>query len=407
MTTRGMGLFRANVFFAIVAVAALLCGGCAAPVAPLAADRWWLDAEFDYRADRVTADAHDIFQLPPDLLQELRAPKLRNATADRRLQFLIDTVVANKTRPFMYVGGHTTGATQTWNTRQGDCLSLTVLTLAMAKELRLPAIVQEVTGSPVFDRRGNVDFQVGHVNVFINRHMATETPTSTDLTHGVVIDFEPSYGSTRMGIALSEVSVLARFYNNQGAEHLARSDYVQAYAYFKAALLAEPGLGSALNNLGWLYWHQGYAALAEAVLVQAVQHSRESDAAARALYRLLITQGRTQEAQQYEAQRIARQQQAPYYWIDQGREALMANHFDRAIDALERAQALTSGFSEVHRYLAAAYWHAGKPEKAQQQLATLSRIDREDPALPVLSRKFKTGSGQVPGTAQVELRLDL
>ena len=373
---------------AVLALLAAL-GGCAAP----AMTSWepsnpWLDREFAYTPALVEMKEADLFALDPELLAELRSAKMQRANADYRIQYLVDTLVDNKQVPFIYAAGHSTGAAETWRRRSGDCLSLTVLAYAMANELKLMVSMQEINGAVAFDRRGSIDYRVGHVNVFVHRHMSNETSISTSLNRGVVIDFEPSFGAARPGKALSRQSILARFYNNLGAEHLAKGDATRAYAYFKAAMQTDPAFTAAATNMAWLYWNKGYARAAEGVLVMAVAANSETDAAVRGLHRLLMSEGRLQEAQHYQALMEARQKQEPYYWIDQGRDQLQARNYSAAIASLERALALTTGFSEVHRYLAVAYLQDGKPEKAQEQLATLEQIDSQDPALAAINRKI-------------------
>lgn len=49
---------------------------------------------------------------------------------------------------------------------------------------------------------------------------------------------------------------------------------------------------------------------------------------------------------------------------------------------------MATGFSEVHRYLALAYLHSGKPDMAQAQIATLSRINQDDPTVGQLTLKM-------------------
>ena len=92
---------------------------------------------------------------------------------------------------------------------------------------------------------------------------------------------------------------------------------------------------------------------------------------------------------QYASQLQARRDRDPYYWLGLGLEELQQTRYPQAIAALERAQALTTGFEEVHRYLAIAYWRAGKPHMARDQLAVLDAMDRGDASVALLNKKFK------------------
>lgn len=370
-------------------VAAGLLAGCATqPVAVITPQSPWLDQAFQYNPSLVPVNEDELFALDPDLLVELRSVKMQKAPSEERINFIVHTLVENKSTPFLYVAGKSTVAAQTWRNRKGDCLSLTVLAFAMAKELKLPVTMQEVDGTVMFDRRGAIDYRVGHVNVYVNRHVSDETTLATSLNRGVVIDFEPTFGAARPGYSLSRQAILARYYNNMGAEYLSQGDSVRAYAYFKAAMEQDREFSAAASNMAWLYWHSGYAQAAEALLTHIATTAAHPDTAIRGLHRLLVVQGREAEAVKYQALLEARIQNEPYYWIDKGFDQLQAGNYRRAIESLEKAQTLTTGFSEVHRYLAVAYLHEGKADKAQEQLTTLAMIDAEDPALSVITRKI-------------------
>ena len=363
--------------------------GCAArPPVPPAPAAFWLDKEFEYQAALVTTSQQDLFALDPSLVAELGSTKLQKAPVEDRIRYVVDTLASTTDRPFIYNAGLSTVAAETWRTRRGDCLSLTVLAFAMAQELRLPVTMQELLSTVLFDRRGNVDYRVGHVNLYIDRSMTNDGSISTSGRRGVVVDFEPSYGSNRQGLALSARGILARYYNNLGAAYLAKADWPRAYAHFKAAMLSDADFSAAAANLAWLYWNQGFAAAAERVLTQTAATSAQPDASLRALHRLLLVQGRQEEAARYRSLFETRQKQEPYYWIDRGLAQLKEGDSRGAIRSLEFAQTLATGFSELHQYLAIAYLQVGKPDKAQEQLTTLALINGEDPSLPLIGQKI-------------------
>ena len=371
----------------LFAIATWLAGCASQPKATGVDSGMWLDQAFAYQSSLVTVDENALFRLDDDVLLQLRNAQAQHPAMDSRLKYLVDTVVDNKQQSFAYLGRSTVAA-QTWRSRAGDCLSLTVLAYAMARELGLSATIQELDLYPVFDRRAGIDYRVGHVNVCVERKKGIYEHNSVAQSLGVIIDFEPRYDSARLGMTLNTQGILARYYNNLGAQYLASRDYPRAYAHFKAAVLADPQFGAARTNLAGLYLAHGFRDESERVLTETVNQLDNADGALLALYHLLTEQGRHQEAARYQATLGARQELAPYYWIRRGQEALQAQNYRQAIDALEKAQALATGFSEVHRYLALAYLHSGKPDMARAQIATLSRIDRNDPAVGQLTLKM-------------------
>jgi len=110
---------------------------------------------------------------------------------------------------------------------------------------------------------------------------------------------------------------------------------------------------------------------------------------------LLLSQGRDAEADVVAQRLQAHRAQDPYYWLGLGLQQLRQQHNAEAVAALERAQALTAGFDEVHRYLAIAYWRVGSSQKAREQLARLAALDRGDPSIAKLNAKFSHAADRI------------
>ncbi len=385
MQAAPLGLLRRLTPF----VAGLLLAACAQPVplqAPAAA--LWRDEAFAHGAQRVSVDKARLFQLDAALLAELESPDLQAHSADQRIAHLVARVLQDARQPFAYDAGVSTPAAQTWASRRGDCLSLTVLAYAMARALKLPAQMQEVPVPVLFDRRGELDYLAGHVNVFVRGQPATDRIHPDLLARGAVIDFEPQVGVAREGRALSDDAILARFYNNLGVSQMAQGQAPAAYAHFKAAALADPGYAATFSNLALLYQGQGLQAQAEQALRHATTLADDSGTAVRALQHLLRGQGRLAEAAALQPMLLAKQEKDPYYWIAQGQDGLLQGDAKSAIRALERAQKMAQGFAEVHHLLAVAYARDGQPAQARRQLALLTALNSDDPFLPPLASKI-------------------
>lgn len=369
-----------------VVAALLVLAGCAS--APPPSPPPWRDADFAYDPARVAIGKEELFRLPPELAVHLRSVRASTPNRDERQQRLTALLFSNGGEGFFYRTGQSTVAAQTWQDKRGDCLSLTVLAYAIARELGLPATMQDVRVPMQIDRRGDIDYLNRHVNVLIPQSAATPGSRSWSRIEALVIDFEPAVGSFRIGTPLSDDGVLARYYNNRGAEHYARGEQAAAYAYYKAALLTDRTFSAAYGNLAQLYLRRGYTDDAERLLRQAVAMSDEADLALWSLHRLLLSQGRTDEAAQLAQLQQARRERDPYYWLGLGVERIRQQDWPSAIAALERAQALTTGFDEVHRYLALAYWRAGDAPRARAQWAQLEGRPARDPAFVALAKKI-------------------
>jgi tetratricopeptide (TPR) repeat protein len=372
-----------------IAVCLTVLAGCAGgPSTPFPLQVPWHDEAFGYDASLVTVTRQDLFRLDPELQQKLKDPALQRLSMRKRLDHLVRLLYGGEKKPFPYMAGHSTVAAETWQQRRGDCLSLTVLAYAMAREMNMVSQIQEVQVPVMFDRRGGVDFLNRHVNLLfpgsgpLNRHEGR-------LQSGdMIVDFEPEIGSNRDGQALSDKAILSRYFNNIAAEQLANDQQVLAYAYFKAAILAEPQYASSYANLALLYRRAGMLVDAEKLLHQAIALSAEDTVALSSLHQLLLEQGRQAEAEKYARLLQSRRDKDPYYWIGLGLQGLRDGKIEQSIRALEEAQRLTNGFQEVHRYLALAYWRAGEQGRANEQLSLLASLNGDGADVGALRKKF-------------------
>src|SRR3546814_9694850 len=66
----------------------------------------------------------------------------------------------------------TRNAAEAFAAHTGNCMSLVVLTAAMADELGLDVQFQEVLGDPTMSRNGDLLFYNGHVNVVLREKLA-------------------------------------------------------------------------------------------------------------------------------------------------------------------------------------------------------------------------------------------
>lgn len=373
---------------AVLLTVALVAGCASAPVAPPERVQAALA-----RGDQVfglvqvpVVDPATLFALPPDLVQKLQQQRLRTVSHQSRLIALLDIIFGPDRHKFSYGAQGSTGAVETWSAGHGDCLSLTILTYAAAREMGLNVQMQEVRVPAVYDRRPGVDFVNRHVNLAVN--LRNETMQDMLRTRVAVIDFEPQLTGGELGRPLDEGEIVARFHNNLGSEALAAGDAVRAYGHYRAALAADPRFAAANSNLAVVLEQRGLAQEAEVLLRYAITLANEPDVALAALHRLLVAQHRTAEAEVVAQQLRAAEDADPYHWITQGVDALNQGRSRQAVAALEHAQELTHGFTEVHGWLALAYLQLGDQVHARQQLAQLEALQSGSPLAGKLRRKL-------------------
>lgn len=368
----------------------LLLAGCASgPPAVPDTRALFLDDQFKPVPGLVVESQEQIFALAPELADRLRAQSRQSGSTEQRLKTLLAQIYTDAGIRLDYNVGHSTGAAETWANKRGDCLSLTILAYSAARVLDVEARMQEVPGPALVDRRGDIDFVTGHVNLYVRARNRVSLGSRVFEPGGFIVDFQPHSAQRNLGLALEESEVLARFYNNRASEHLAQGQTDEAYLYYRAAASADPRYAPVFSNLAVLYQRKGLHGNAEAALRYAVALKGNSDVALKGLHQLLLSQGRHVQAAEV-AQELRKWQDAsPYYWLERGRLALNSGDSAGAVDALERAEALSSGFAELHYLLALTYARAGEADKAQAQMSILRGLSGQDAALALLAKKLQ------------------
>lgn len=383
---------RAARFASLMATSllAVVLAGCAAPQPAMAPDAVATALSRGDQAFSLTqlpaVDAKSLFELPPEVDARIQQERLRTVSHQRRLVMLLDLIFGPDRRAFSYGAERSATAAQTWAARRGDCLSLTILTYAAARAMGLNAQMQEVSVPAIYERRTAVDFVNRHVNLAVR--LRNDTLQDMLRRRAAIVDFEPQLTGGALGRPLDESGMLARFHNNLGGQALAAGDAARAYGHYRAAIAADPRYGAAHSNAAVLLEQRGLVKEAEVLLRHAVALSAEPEVALAMLHRLLVAQHRLAEADLVATKLNAMREADPYHWISLGLNALDEGRDRQAAAALEHAQRLTSGFTELRGWLALAYWRMGEQGRAREQLAQLEALQSGSALAGKLRRKL-------------------
>lgn len=370
----------------IAAVLALTA--CTTPSTRPLATPVWHDQDFHYSGEMIISK-QQLFAMDEQLKNQLAEYPHGRFTEQARISQLITLLFGKDGRSFPYAAGHSTIAMDTWHNHSGDCLSLTVLAYAMAKELGLDAHLQEVKIPMLVNRVHNLDLIVGHVNLSISHLESIRIDNHLSPPGDLIVDFEPSFGSARRGTILTEDDILSRFYNNVATEFLESGDKTHAYQYYRAAITTAPHYGSSYANLAQLYVSAGFDHDAELLLQNTLSFDDEDYSALYSMRELLTREGRIAEARQLDQRIQTQRDQDPYHWLQSGIHNLEDGKYRLAINDLQHAEKLTNGFFEIHRYLAVAYALNGDQKNANAQLLKLETLGLDDRSLALLSKKIE------------------
>ncbi|WP_346839031.1 transglutaminase domain-containing protein [Microbulbifer sp. SAOS-129_SWC] len=191
----------------------------------------------------------DPAQLPDDDPLVLSAPMRRyldtvapGVRPERRLAALLDAFEAR--RFHVEYDAHTTlSATETYRQQRGNCLSFTLMMVAMARALGADAYFNQVDVPPVWGQDEPQTFVIyRHIN------MVSESSRGRRVVDFNLAAYDPIYDQVK----LSDAAAVAQYYSNRGVELMGQGDRRRAFLYLRKALQLRPGDSDLWSNLGAL-----------------------------------------------------------------------------------------------------------------------------------------------------------
>ena len=341
--------------------------GCASAPAGLGPppERLFHDALFQAPVEAVSTA--DLFVVN-DAMRRYLATDIGDQLRSRGLQEgLAQALYGKQQLKLEYDAARTKTAAEAFATRSGNCLSLVIMTAALAKELQMPFQFGVALVDDHWSRTGDLLLASGHVNITLGRRLF-DANTNRDRPP-LTIDFLPSddvRGLRRRDIG--EATIVAMYANNRAAEALAVGRRDDAYAWSRAALRSDPSFAGAWNTLGVVYLRQGSVAAAAEVF----EHVLAFDAGnTRALSNVAETYGRLGRPGDAAAARqrlAALEPYPPFHFFDLGLQAMKRNDLRAARELFEREVA-RADYHEFHYWLGVVDWQLGDVDAAKRQLA--------------------------------------
>jgi Flp pilus assembly protein TadD len=261
-------------------------------------------------------------------------------------------------------------AAQAFEARAGNCLSLALMTAALAREMGLEATLQAVQGEDSYMRLGDLVFASGHVNLLLARPLNPHSHLAAEADRELTIDFLPGRELRGQRVQrLSDATAQAMYLNNRAAEVLEQGRAQEAYWWARAAVLQDPGYLPAINTLGVVYLREGHTEPAEAAFRAVLERAPRHLSAMSNLVNLLGRTQRTAEAETWSQRLQALQPHAPFERLDQGRAAFAAGQIALARELFTAELRQQPYQPEVHFWLAVAHQRLGDGARAESHLA--------------------------------------
>jgi len=348
--------------------AALLLSACAsAPSAVQPPPQLFQDQLFRPGTQRI--DAAEVFALSPAMQQYLDQEIARQLRQKGPRDGLLSALYDKSQLQLDYDSQHTRNAAEAFADRRGNCLSLVIMTGAMARHLGLSVRYQSVFVDEFWARHGDLYFLTGHINMTLGRGTSTANTVVSSDGDLLTIDFLPGAEIRKQrSRVVEEHTVVALYMNNRAAELLAAGAVDEAYWWVRAAILADPKLLQAYNTLGVIYRRHGNLAQAENALRHVLSQEPQNTQGMANMVLVMRDQGRTGEADTLSAQLKELQPFPPYRFFDLGMAAMREGRFKDAKQLFDREIARSAYFHEFHFWAAMASYGQGDMADTRKHL---------------------------------------
>jgi tetratricopeptide (TPR) repeat protein len=273
-------------------------------------------------------------------------------------------------------------ASEAFEARAGNCLSLVIMTAAFAKTMGLETRYQQVRAEDLWVRDGNLVHLVGHVNLALGRGQSIVHRASSPV-EWLTVDFIPLEDAQHLrSLVIGEDRVIAMYYNNKAAEALSGGMTGPAYWWARAAVQADRRYAAAAVTMGVVMHRQGLLDKAELAQRAALQLDPDAQEGAQVLRRLKAVEPDN-----------------PITAHAAGMLAFQSGDFVRARDAFRSAVRRAPDDQEFHFMLAMSHQRLGDTQQAIEHLqraqALAPTADRRRAYAEKIARIQAAGDGSV------------
>lgn len=310
----------------------------------------------------------DIMAVPAPLRLQFRALTATARSPDERLHRLVDFLFDPQGLGMTYDADANHTVAESYATRKANCLSFTLLAIALAREAGLDAYGQEIAETLAWRQEKNTIYRTHHVNAGVRIHQRRLT---VDVAWEEVIARKPPRH-------IRDERLLVHYYNNRAAQLMEEGRMDDALRHADRALALDPAYAATWSNTGVLHLRRGDVAKAVAYYRHALHLDPANSGALSNLVAYFQRTGNARAAAPLEARLARVLARDPFHHFLMGVEHERRGAFDLAVRDYRKAIEL---FPEEHRFhfgLARAYFQRGDTRRAGVALARAEQLSDGD-----------------------------
>lgn len=337
---------------------------------------------------------------PDQLTEEMRDwvhDKIpHSADPYRTLLRLLESLEDPKGLNLSYDAGYTGTAEEVFVTGKYNCLSFSHLFLALARELGVDAEYMSVDRIRRFRKEGDVVLVSGHVTVGFGigssrRYLAYNVGPNLDY---------------RTAVPISDITALALFYANRGAEEIQSGEYRKATEWLETGVKLDPHVAGTWVNLGVARRRAGNLDAAEQAYLRAIEIDGNFFPAYRNLAGLHKLRGRDDVAQEMFDVLEQRGNRNPYAFLALGDQSLEQGRSAEAEEYYRRALHLSRDKSEALAALGLLALERGALDEARDWLERARRAAPQGQRVGELARGLEPDPEEQESPAGPAVRIE-
>jgi Flp pilus assembly protein TadD len=327
---------------------------------------------------RPPEDTAEILKVDPPMQRYFSDRVTARTGSEDRLRQLVEAITLPTGLNFAYDAEATFDARTTFQRRRGNCVSFSILVVAVARKFGFEAFFQNVNLPERWDRFGDLIASVQHINV---RVKTDDGEFVADLRPDLV----PPTNVADLR-ALRDSRAFAEFYNDIGFFRLVHGDTQQALQFMIRATMVDPGCAAAWANRATLHMRLGDLTAARTCFERSLRIDAYGMTALTGYVTLLRAQGAVDDLRKMtklESRAKRLQDRNPYYQEHLAERADAAGDVATAERLFRRALDLKADDPELWAGWASALQKLGREDEARRAAAKAEKLRSRLAAAPV------------------------
>lgn len=297
----------------------------------------------------------DLFSLKPEQIQQFKKwynnPAYAKKAGHRRLSEYLEQY----TYGFDYRGDTFTASVAMEN-KAGNCLSLALMTTALARVVGVEVGYQKINATPVFKKNRDVLTLSHHVRTYLyDPTFEAKKGSVTIVRPRLVVDYFPNRYDVA-GEAVSEARFIGMYYRNLSVDAMLEGDLNKAFWLAHKALSLSANDAENINLMAIIYRRAGFDDTSEAFYRYGMANAQNNTNLMSNYALLLDNQNRAEDARLIRQKLLDYPDNNPYSWLKLGHEAYQRNMDDMAIRYYNKAMELAPYLDEVYFGLAKSHY---------------------------------------------------